>query len=80
MKTICLYLILALGYFYPEVTQAAEKGRTFYIDAEMGNDANSGQSPEVPWASLRKVNETTFLPGDEIFVVDNRFQVIPGMV
>lgn len=38
----------------------------YYIDAEYGNDANAGHSPESAWASLEKVNQTEFKPGDKI--------------
>jgi hypothetical protein len=38
----------------------------YYVDAENGNDANSGRSPKTAWASLSKVNETVFGPGDNI--------------
>jgi len=38
----------------------------YYIDAEKGNDTNSGHSPISAWASLEKVNQTEFKPGDKI--------------
>lgn len=39
---------------------------TYYIDADNGNDSNSGNSPEKAWASLSKVNSIVFQPGDKI--------------
>jgi hypothetical protein len=39
---------------------------TYYVDADSGNDSNSGTSPSMPWRSLGKVNATTFQPGDAI--------------
>lgn len=39
----------------------------YYIDAENGNDSNSGHSPKSAWQSLEKVNMTIFKPGDQIF-------------
>jgi len=39
----------------------------YYIDAESGNDSNSGQSPQSAWATLEKVNQTIFTPGSKIF-------------
>ena len=36
---------------------------TYYVSPQ-GNDANSGQSPTKAWATLSKVNATTFKPGD----------------
>ncbi|TNF40691.1 MAG: right-handed parallel beta-helix repeat-containing protein, partial [Bacteroidetes bacterium] len=39
---------------------------TFYIDSINGDDANSGNSRRNAWATVSKINETTFLPGDKI--------------
>lgn len=39
---------------------------TFYIDSIKGDDANSGNSRRNAWATVSKINETTFLPGDKI--------------
>ncbi|MDF2922596.1 MAG: hypothetical protein K0R57_1510 [Paenibacillaceae bacterium] len=41
-------------------------GTTYYIDASLGDDNNPGISEGSAWASLDKVNGTTFLPGDRI--------------
>jgi hypothetical protein len=38
----------------------------FYVDAENGSDSNSGQSVNQAWASLEKVNNTIFNPGEKI--------------
>lgn len=38
-------------------------GTTYYVDAENGDDSNSGTSIDAPWKSLNKVTDTTFLPG-----------------
>lgn len=42
---------------------------TYYVDSSLGNDANSGTSSSAPWASLSKVNGSTFAPGDQILLV-----------
>ncbi len=41
-------------------------GKTYHVDNQHGQDANSGLSPASAWASLAKVNATTFGPGDRI--------------
>lgn len=41
-------------------------GTTYYVDDERGDDGNDGNSSEVPWKSLDKVNSTVFQPGDTI--------------
>lgn len=40
--------------------------KVYYVDSELGNDSNSGTSPDKAWASLEKVNESVFEPGDKI--------------
>lgn len=45
---------------------ACSEANVYYIDAENGSDANSGHSPNSAWASLEKVNQTVFQPGDII--------------
>lgn len=40
--------------------------RRFFVDATLGNDANSGRSPGQAWQTIAKVNASTFLPGDQI--------------
>ena len=47
---------------------AASGGTTYYVDSTIGDDSNSGTSPETPWKSLDKVTATTFLPGDTILL------------
>ena len=40
--------------------------KVYYVDAETGHDSNSGTSPSKAWASLQKVNQEVFQPGDKI--------------
>ena len=40
----------------------------YYVDAKSGLDSNSGTSPEKAWASLEKINEQAFKPGDKILL------------
>lgn len=51
-------------YVAPEPAHAA--GTTYYVDSAGGNDTNPGTSASAPWATLAKVNGTTFQPGDKI--------------
>ncbi len=44
---------------------------TYYIDAQKGNDKNSGTTIDSPWSSSAKVNKTFFLPGDRILFKSN---------
>ncbi|WEV36950.1 right-handed parallel beta-helix repeat-containing protein [Lactobacillus sp. ESL0677] len=40
-------------------------GKAYYVSVT-GNDANSGTSPNKPWASLARVNQQNFKSGDRI--------------
>jgi len=53
-------------------------GYTYYVDAQTGNDDNSGLSPVEAWKTLRQVNLTTFQPGDSILFCSG--QVWEGML
>lgn len=55
---ICLVLLL------PITTSAA----TYHLDAEGGNDTNSGTSPAAAWQSLAHASAQTFAPGDQILL------------
>lgn len=56
-------------------------GIDYYIDADQGDDARAGTSPEQAWRSLNKANAITFNPGDRILLkagsVWNRQQLWP---
>ena len=50
------------------VFSISARASTFYVDADHGNDANSGNSPHLAWKSLRRVNAGRFVPGDSILL------------
>ncbi len=41
-------------------------GTDYYVDSVSGSDDNDGTSAATAWATLKKVNSTTFAPGDRI--------------
>ena len=41
-------------------------GRTFYVDAERGDDANPGTSESAPWKGTDRVEATQLGPGDRV--------------
>lgn len=43
-------------------------GTTYYVDAVHGSDNAKGTAPGHAWRTLRKVNDTTFAPGDRILL------------
>jgi hypothetical protein len=55
-------LIILIG----TILSSCSTDKVYYIDAENRNNRHSGQSPDAAWASLEKVNETIFQPGDQI--------------
>lgn len=40
---------------------------TAYFVSTTGNDTNSGTTVDAPWATIEKVNSSTFSPGDGVF-------------
>lgn len=49
---------------------------TYYIDSVAGNDANSGNSSDLPWKTLAKLQAVSLNPGDCILL--KRGGVYPG--
>jgi len=47
-------------------SSADSRGQTYYVDSGAGNNENSGTAPGQAWASLEKVNQVTFKPGDRL--------------
>ena len=41
---------------------------TYYVDAENGDDSNSGISADAPWKTLDKVNSFVLAPGDKVLL------------
>jgi parallel beta-helix repeat protein len=58
---IILIGFLFLLSFAPSVFAA-----TYYVDATLGNDANTGLSEATAWKTIAKVNVSTFNPGDQV--------------
>lgn len=46
--------------------EAVHDSRTYYIDAQRGDDRNPGTIREKPWQSIAQVNRMDFAPGDAI--------------
>ena len=42
--------------------------RTYYLDADGGDDSNAGTSPESAWATLAKAGSVTFTPGEQLLL------------
>lgn len=54
-----------------EFTVSAEQsysGTVYYVDADNGDDTNSGTSQSTAWQSLEKVNSITLQPGDAVLL------------
>ncbi len=69
---LLLACVLLVGntLFFPVYAQTDDvsDGTVYYVDAQNGNDANSGTSTSSAWQSLDKVNHTVFEPGDSILL------------
>src|SRR5574343_349539 len=62
MRNFVLSLSIILLLF--SASLAAE----YYVDATNGNDNNLGTSQGAPWKTIAKINESSFSPGDNIFL------------
>jgi hypothetical protein len=63
-KTAFALTLAAAGLAAPSAFAATPT--TYYINSCGGSDNNIGTSSNHPWASLAKVDATTFQPGDQI--------------
>ena len=48
--------------------RANQEGTPYYVDSLSGDDNDAGISTGKPWKTLRKLNATTFSPGDRILL------------
>lgn len=58
-----LFSLIMISLFATPVFSAQ-----YYVSKSQGNDSNSGLTPETPWKTLEKVSNTSFRPGDTIFL------------
>jgi hypothetical protein len=64
---IAISLTLALFVMLSGIGSTVQaKGTTYYVDAEGGNNSNSGTSEAEPWATIGKANALDLDPGDEL--------------
>lgn len=77
-KTSRIYkLIFIILIFSVSCTSHPRKlTNTYFIDAECGNDSNTGYSEKQAWKSLKNINETSFQPGSVVLL--KRGQVFSG--
>ena len=59
---VLVLFLLAMPFLPTRTARAA----TYYVDTDSGNDLKPGTSATDAWATLAKVNATTFLPGDSV--------------
>ncbi len=71
---LCLYVAWGLSASiaraqFGEVIAFESPGETtYYLDAQTGDDENTGTRPERAWRSLSRVNSTRFAGGDKILI------------
>jgi hypothetical protein len=52
--------------YLPITMNTSNFGPNYYVDSFSGSDANPGTTPDLPWQSLEKVQDTRFGPGSVI--------------
>ncbi len=65
-KLLCLTAILLLSLLWRPGAPHEARAGDYFVDAEKGDDARSGRSPEKAWRSLARINRGRFSPGDRI--------------
>ena len=60
--TIIFYILFLFLVACPQNVFCTE----YYINADTGNDENTGTSPETPWKTLKKANNANLKPGDQL--------------
>jgi hypothetical protein len=68
LKLSSLSLTGAFTTFLLCLQVSAFAAQTYYIDADGGNDLNSGTSAGAAWATLDKASSVALLPGDRILL------------
>ncbi|MEJ7934744.1 right-handed parallel beta-helix repeat-containing protein [Sphingobium sp. AN558] len=63
MSPLLLGLVMLSAGF-----SAAALAETYYVDANKGDDAGSGTSPDRPWRSLARVRDFPLRPGDRVLL------------
>lgn len=77
--TIYVYKSSGVGFGYGDNISVVEQkakcissgNTTYYLDADNGNDDNSGDSPSQAWQTLSKVNNCQFAAGDQLLLDAN---------
>lgn len=67
-KIISVFLILTLMFGYSSVCFAADKETVYYVDAENGDDTNSGISESSAWKTLAFASAKPHSAGDKILL------------
>ncbi|MFD2163991.1 right-handed parallel beta-helix repeat-containing protein [Paradesertivirga mongoliensis] len=63
---MAVLFILSPGSLLAKLTKTRAAGRTYYVNALIGNDAYNGLSRKTPFKSLTKVNSLVLSPGDSV--------------
>lgn len=65
-RTAELLFVIVISIFSFSYAVSDVAATVYYVDASAGNDARSGQTPDLAWQSVSKINASRLLPGDQI--------------
>ena len=73
MKYILCSVLIVLflsSFHFPEKTQINSDPdlKGYFVDANNGDDDNSGKQFDSPWKTVEKINSIIFEPGDNIYI------------
>ena len=66
MKNSFKIYLFSLLIFTNFMICSSQEVQRYYVDSTNGSDDNNGFLEGAAWQSIGKVNQSTFLPGDEI--------------
>ncbi len=69
LTTSIFVILLGLELFVPAFADQAALASTpkKYFLSALGDDANTGTSPALPWKTIARLNLVTYVPGDSVF-------------
>lgn len=67
-QLLCLLALLTAMSCLTSCTTTEAKYNAYYLDAQNGNDANNGKSPETAWKSFQNLKQAKLNPGDQVLL------------
>ena len=64
--SVHLSLLVFAFFTFPLLLETPALATVYYVSSSMGNDDNTGQTPDDPFETIDKINNLSLSPGDEV--------------